>query len=324
MEDIFISYSRADRHWAEAIAEVLQKEGYSVWWDNALPAGAQINGTIQSKLDKAKCILVLWSNNSVKSRWVLAEAEVGLTNDTLLPVEIGQAQVPVPFQSINAIRTVDFLNKEALPVFFDTLLNQLNDFLDLVDAKKVILEEKANADKVLSEGGVISDKTTENISESSQSWLSKLKKLFKSFKSEVNNIFRSGRPDITDPRTAIAIALLSALVIIKVILLPNLLPPKILVLSPEEIPVDKYSIAKFSVDIYNASDASIQPGNRAIPLKGDICFFASESVEFLIKAVGRDNKTTTRTLRIIVNGEPDIVVLKVPKVADCATGNLLP
>ena len=39
MSDIFISYARADRPRAEAIAKALEEHGWSVWWDWNIPGG---------------------------------------------------------------------------------------------------------------------------------------------------------------------------------------------------------------------------------------------------------------------------------------------
>ena len=38
MIDVFISYSRADKPAARNLAESVKRLGYSVWWDEKLPA----------------------------------------------------------------------------------------------------------------------------------------------------------------------------------------------------------------------------------------------------------------------------------------------
>ena len=74
MSDIFISYANDDRPRAQALAETLEGQGWSVWWDRVIPAGRTFDEVIEEALDESKCIIVLWSTRSVKSRWVRTEA----------------------------------------------------------------------------------------------------------------------------------------------------------------------------------------------------------------------------------------------------------
>ena len=39
MGDIFISYAREDRNRIKPLAEALEKQGWSVFWDRTIPAG---------------------------------------------------------------------------------------------------------------------------------------------------------------------------------------------------------------------------------------------------------------------------------------------
>jgi hypothetical protein len=39
MADIFISYARPDRARAKALAEALERNGWSVWWDRGILLG---------------------------------------------------------------------------------------------------------------------------------------------------------------------------------------------------------------------------------------------------------------------------------------------
>ena len=78
MGDIFISYKRENRDTAEALAHALEDLGFSTWWDTRLQAGESFSEVIEEKLHVAKCVIVLWSEASVKSRWVRDEATEGL------------------------------------------------------------------------------------------------------------------------------------------------------------------------------------------------------------------------------------------------------
>ena len=103
MSDIFISYSREDSFQAEALARLLEEKGFSVWWDRWLPAGQTFDAVIESELDKAKCVIVLWSKQSVESRWVGAEAEEGLRKDILVPVLLEDTRLPLRFRLLHYI-----------------------------------------------------------------------------------------------------------------------------------------------------------------------------------------------------------------------------
>lgn len=105
MVDIFISYSRSDRPAAELIAKALAQEGFTVWWDHQIPPGTDFHTVIEQEIEAAKCVLVLWSNNSVASKWVRAEAAEGNDRDILLPVLIQHTKIPFPFR---LIQTEDF------------------------------------------------------------------------------------------------------------------------------------------------------------------------------------------------------------------------
>ncbi|MFZ3385286.1 MAG: toll/interleukin-1 receptor domain-containing protein [Candidatus Methanoperedens sp.] len=58
------------------LSGALELKGFSVWWDPNLDHGDRFDEVIQQKLDAAKCVMVLWSVKSVKSKWVRAEARL--------------------------------------------------------------------------------------------------------------------------------------------------------------------------------------------------------------------------------------------------------
>ena len=62
MSDIFISYKREDQPTARKLADALESEGWSVWWDPKLRAGEHFDDVIEKALKEAKCVIVMWSN----------------------------------------------------------------------------------------------------------------------------------------------------------------------------------------------------------------------------------------------------------------------
>jgi hypothetical protein len=103
MSDIFISYARKDYKRAEMLGRSLEKHGWSVWLDSKLAAGVVFEPEIHTELDSARCVIVLWSNNSIHSRWVKREAKIGMERSILTPVLLDEdATIPRRFKRIHA------------------------------------------------------------------------------------------------------------------------------------------------------------------------------------------------------------------------------
>ena len=96
--DIFLSYSRADRPKAQQIAKALEQEGFTVWWDKILRAGQTYDEVTEGMLRDARVVIVLWSEVSVKSKWVRAEATLGERTSTVIPAMIQDAERPIMFE----------------------------------------------------------------------------------------------------------------------------------------------------------------------------------------------------------------------------------
>lgn len=97
MSDIFISYKREDQATARKLADALEEEGWSVWWDPKLRVGEHFDDVIERALNETKCVIVMWSNLSVNSEYVKSEATEALEQKKLVPVKI--ENVTLPFSS---------------------------------------------------------------------------------------------------------------------------------------------------------------------------------------------------------------------------------
>jgi hypothetical protein len=98
--DIFLSYAREDVAQAETLARVLSQQGWSVFWDLRLVPGSSWEDTLETELHASKCIVVLWSRHSIKSKWVRAEAGLALRRDRLIPALIDPCDPPLAYQGI--------------------------------------------------------------------------------------------------------------------------------------------------------------------------------------------------------------------------------
>ena len=102
MSDVFISYAREDRIYAERVAATLTRQGYDVFWDNEIPPGQTWADFTESKLTASKAALVLWSAASRASQWVREEARIARDHGKLIPVLIDSAPVPFGFGEMQA------------------------------------------------------------------------------------------------------------------------------------------------------------------------------------------------------------------------------
>ncbi len=100
MADIFISYARPNEPFAKKAAEALREAGYAVWRDDELPAHRAYSDVIEERIKGAKAVLVLWSNEAVKSQWVRAEADAARELGTLVQVSLDGVLPPMPFNQI--------------------------------------------------------------------------------------------------------------------------------------------------------------------------------------------------------------------------------
>jgi hypothetical protein len=103
MADVFLSFAREDQPTAARLATALEALGWSVWWDHRLLAGQDFRAEIQRKLDEARCIVVLWSNLSVQSGFVINEASEGLEGGRLVPVLLEDVEQPIGFRHVHTV-----------------------------------------------------------------------------------------------------------------------------------------------------------------------------------------------------------------------------
>jgi hypothetical protein len=117
MSDIFISYASEDREEARRLANALEAQGWSVWWDRTIPAGKTFVEVIDEALTEARCVVVAWSSASTTKNWVLEEAQDGLDRGILVPVFIEQVTPPRGFRRIQAADLSGWDGSDEAPAF---------------------------------------------------------------------------------------------------------------------------------------------------------------------------------------------------------------
>jgi hypothetical protein len=123
MTDIFISYGHEDRLRAQVLAQTLEGQRWSIFWDRKIPIGKTWSETIGKELGNARCVIVLWSKTSIESSWVQEEADDAKQRGILLPVLIENVRPPFGFRSIQTADLADWDATEPTEAFRRLLLD---------------------------------------------------------------------------------------------------------------------------------------------------------------------------------------------------------
>jgi hypothetical protein len=146
MSQIFFSYHREDLNRVKPIIEALELLGWTVFWDQTIPVGLTWREVVGNALDQAQCILVAWSETSIKSKWVQEEADLGLERGMLIPIFIDKVRPPIGFRAIQAVNLTQWTSSEPSNEF-NKLVNAIRDFtgpaLHDADQKQKTYEHKA-------------------------------------------------------------------------------------------------------------------------------------------------------------------------------------
>jgi hypothetical protein len=100
MTDVFISYAKTDAPAVRQLADAVKRLGYSVWWDEELPAHLSYSDVIAERIEAARAAIVVWSKEAAASQWVRAEADVARNQKKLIQASIDGRMPPMPFNQI--------------------------------------------------------------------------------------------------------------------------------------------------------------------------------------------------------------------------------
>jgi hypothetical protein len=95
--DIFISYAHEDAAFATELQAALGQQGWTVFMDREIPCASRWRDVLDEQLSRVKCVLVLWSEASVRRRWVLRETSRGLERQVLVHATIDESSPPRRF-----------------------------------------------------------------------------------------------------------------------------------------------------------------------------------------------------------------------------------
>jgi hypothetical protein len=152
MADIFISYANEDQLRVEPLAKALENHGWSVWWDRNIPPGGTFSQVIEEAITKANCVVVVWSEKSIKSDWVQNEAAEGARRRILVPVCIDKVQIPFEFRRIQAADLLDWRAESThagLNILFDAIAQFVEPPLKNDRNEQIVEISDSNAEQLL-------------------------------------------------------------------------------------------------------------------------------------------------------------------------------
>jgi TIR domain len=121
MSQMFISYKREDEARVSRLVKALEGTGRSVWWDRGLAGGQSWRSQIQNALDAAKCVIVVWTRESVgpAGDFVRDEAGQAKRRGVLVPVRLDKVDPPLGFGEIQVIDLTRWKGSSRDPFFQD-------------------------------------------------------------------------------------------------------------------------------------------------------------------------------------------------------------
>lgn len=97
MVDVFISYRHKKRKVVVPMVRALRALSIDAWFDGHIVNTDEYDLEINQKLNAASSVLVVWCEEALKSRWVLAEARKAYESRRLIQISLGNVVLPVPY-----------------------------------------------------------------------------------------------------------------------------------------------------------------------------------------------------------------------------------
>jgi TIR domain/Sel1 repeat len=107
--DIFLSYAREDAARIRPLVSALEAEGWTTFWDKKIPPAETWRSYIGLRLRSASVVIVVWSEYSIQSDWVITEAEDAHKRRALIPTLIDAVEAPLGLNQIQAADLVEWM-----------------------------------------------------------------------------------------------------------------------------------------------------------------------------------------------------------------------
>ncbi len=105
MSHVLVSYKREDELRVSRLIRALQQHGLIIWWDQGLPGAEEWRSNIENALEKAGCVIVVWTEGSVgpDGGFVRDEASRAKARGVLVPVRLDKVDPPLGFGELQAL-----------------------------------------------------------------------------------------------------------------------------------------------------------------------------------------------------------------------------
>jgi TolB-like protein/tetratricopeptide (TPR) repeat protein len=115
--DLFVSYKSEDRDRVAPLVAALEADGVGLWWDAHIGGGTAWRDTIETELNAARCVLVVWSTRSTgpEGSFVRDEATRALRRGAYLPVRIDPVEPPLGFGETQALSLIGWKGNRENP-----------------------------------------------------------------------------------------------------------------------------------------------------------------------------------------------------------------
>lgn len=128
--DVFISYKAEDRKRLTPLVKALEDEGFDLWWDQHIGSGNDWRSEIETHLDAAKVVIVVWSKKTIgpEGRFVRDEAGQAQEAGHYLPITVDNVRPPLGFREVQALDLSSWKGNRADPrfqVLTDTIRHRL-------------------------------------------------------------------------------------------------------------------------------------------------------------------------------------------------------
>ena len=107
--DVFLSYAREDAARIRPLVSALEAEGWTIFWDRRIPPAESWRSYIGLRLRTASVVVVVWSEYSIQSDWVITEAEEAHRRRALVPTSIDAVDAPLGLNQIQAADLVEWI-----------------------------------------------------------------------------------------------------------------------------------------------------------------------------------------------------------------------
>lgn len=113
---VFVSYAHEDQRRVEPLVKLLS-EHFNVWWDQEIELGELWRQSLMDKLDAARCIVVVWTVNSVGRDFIWSEIDRVKERGIVVPVKLDQhARIPPGFDQMQHLDLASWAGRGAGPL----------------------------------------------------------------------------------------------------------------------------------------------------------------------------------------------------------------